>query len=121
MAPTIGIAVDHRRQNLSEEGIAANIQRLKDFKARLILFPRKSNKAKKADTPKDQRNVETTQTLSSVLPTVSGFSEIKKSEIPKAAEGGAYKTLREARSSARYAGVREKRAKDKADAEQAKK
>ncbi len=81
-----------------EESLAANVQRLKEYKARLILFPRKSNKPKKGDTPEDQQNVETTQTIDITLPTASSFSEIKKSDIPAAPKGGAYRTLREARS-----------------------
>ncbi|KAG7135064.1 hypothetical protein HYQ45_007132 [Verticillium longisporum] len=52
-------------------------------------------------------------------PVASGFSEIKKSEIPAAVEGGAFKALRHARSEKRNQGKREKRAKDKADAEAA--
>jgi large subunit ribosomal protein L13e len=50
-----------------------------------------------------------------------GFSEISKSDLPKAVEGGAYKALRKARSDARLVGVREKRVRDKAEAENAKK
>ncbi|KAK4449635.1 60S ribosomal protein L13 [Podospora aff. communis PSN243] len=122
-APTIGIAVDARRQNLSEEGLAANVERLKQYKARLIVFPKRSNKAKKADTPADQRSGETTQSIASVFGVGQaigpGFSEIKKSDLPKSTD--AYKTLRKARSDAKLVGVREKRAKDKADAEAAKK
>ncbi|KAF3356912.1 hypothetical protein VdG1_03470 [Verticillium dahliae VDG1] len=41
------------------------------------------------------------------------------SEIPAAVEGGAFKALRHARSEKRNQGKREKRAKDKADAEAA--
>jgi large subunit ribosomal protein L13e len=122
-APTIGISVDARRQNLSEEGLAANVERLKAYKARLIVFPKKSNKPKKADTPKDQHSAETTQSIAGafniVEPVAAGFREIKKSEIKKSE--GAYKALRKARSDAKYVGIREKRAKDKADAEAAKK
>jgi large subunit ribosomal protein L13e len=124
-APTIGIAVDHRRQNLSEEGLAANVDRLKQYKARLIVFPRKSNKPKKDDTPKDQQTAETTRSVRAIFgveqPIASGFSEIKKSDLPKAVEGGAYRALRNARADARHVGVREKRAKDKADEEKANK
>lgn len=124
-APTIGISVDPRRANLSEEGLAANVERLKAYKARLIVFPKKSNKPKKSDTPKDQRSGETTQNVASAFaittPIAAGFSEIKKSALPKVVEGGAYKALRKARSDAKLVGVREKRAKDKADAEAAKK
>ncbi|KAK4643213.1 60S ribosomal protein L13 [Podospora pseudopauciseta] len=124
-APTIGIAVDPRRANLSEESLAANVERLKAYKARLIVFPRKSNKVKKADTPKDQQSGETVKTIASAFglgaPLAPGFTEISKSDLPKNVEGGAYKALRKARSDARYQGIREKRAKDKADEEKAKK
>lgn len=120
-APTIGISVDPRRANLSEEGLAANVERLKAYKARLILFPKKSNKPKKTDTPKDQQSAETTQNTRAAFQLVdnvaAGFSEIKKSELPKST--GAYKALRKARSDGKLVGVREKRAKDKADAEAA--
>ncbi|KAK3991493.1 60S ribosomal protein L13 [Cladorrhinum sp. PSN332] len=125
VAPTIGISVDARRQNLSEESLAANVERLKAYKARLIVFPRKSNKPKKADTPKDQQTAETTQSIVAAFgveaPLAAGFTEIAKSALPKNVEGGAYKALRKARSDARYVGVREKRAKDKAEEEKAKK
>jgi len=123
-ARTIGISVDARRQNLSEEGLAANVERLKQYKARLIVFPRKSNKPKKADTPKDQQTAETTQHIRAAfgVPAVAaGLSEISKSDLPKNVEGGAYKALRKARSDARLVGVREKRVRDKAEAENAKK
>ncbi len=124
-APTIGISVDARRQNLSEEGLAANVERLKEYKARLIVFPRKSNKPKKTDTAKDQQAGETTQSLRASFgiaqPVAPGFSEVAKSALPKNVEGGAYKALRKARSDARLVGVREKRVKDKAEAEAAKK
>ncbi|URE24710.1 60S ribosomal protein L13 [Musa troglodytarum] len=35
-APTIGIVVDHRRKNRSLEGLQANVQRLKTYKAKLV-------------------------------------------------------------------------------------
>lgn len=46
LAPTIGIAVDHRRRNRSLEGLQANVQRLKTFKAKLVVFPRRARKTK---------------------------------------------------------------------------
>eukprot|EP00178_Gracilaria_changii_P000492 TRINITY_DN10600_c0_g1_i1.p2 TRINITY_DN10600_c0_g1~~TRINITY_DN10600_c0_g1_i1.p2 ORF type:complete len:230 (-),score=51.03 TRINITY_DN10600_c0_g1_i1:296-985(-) len=42
-ARTVGIAIDHRRKNASVEGLQANIERLKSYKARLIIFPNGSN------------------------------------------------------------------------------
>ncbi|EGY23328.1 60S ribosomal protein L13-B [Verticillium dahliae VdLs.17] len=122
-AQTIGISVDGRRQNLSEEGLAANVARLKAYQERLVLFPRKAGKAKKGDsTETDLSKIETASHIAKALPfapVASGFSEIKKSEIPAAVEGGAFKALRHARSEKRNQGKREKRAKDKADAEAA--
>jgi len=120
-APTIGIAVDPRRQNLSEESLAVNVERLKEYAARLILFPRKTSKPKKGDTPASEHSAKTVTKLDSFVPVSSGFSEIKKSEVPKPIEGGAFVKLRIARSNARLLGTREKREKDKADAEAAKK
>lgn len=124
-ARTIGISVDGRRQNLSEESLATNVERLKEYKTRLIVFPRKSNKPKKADTPKDQQTAETTQQIRAAFgvqqPIAAGLSEISKSDLPSNVEGGAYKALRKARSDARLVGVREKRAREKVEAENAKK
>ncbi|KAI3828542.1 hypothetical protein L1987_02643 [Smallanthus sonchifolius] len=48
--PTIGIAVDHRRRNRSLEGLQANVQRLKTFKAKLVIFPRRARKTKAGDS-----------------------------------------------------------------------
>ena len=39
-ARTIGIAVDIRRRNKSVEGLQLNVQRLKEYMSKLILFPR---------------------------------------------------------------------------------
>jgi len=124
LAPTIGISVDFRRQNLSEEGLVTNVARLKAYKDRLILLPRKSNAPKKGDTKADVSTIDKVASIASVLPisTVSdGVSEISKSEMPAAIEGGAYTKLRIARSTARYQGAREKRAREKTEAETAKK
>lgn len=53
MAPTIGISVDHRRRNRSLESLQANVNRLKAYKANLVVFPRKSSAPKKGDSPAD--------------------------------------------------------------------
>ena len=49
MARTIGIAVDHRRKNRCTESLQENAARLKLYKTKLMILPRK-NKAKKGDT-----------------------------------------------------------------------
>lgn len=123
-APTIGIAVDGRRQNLSEESLAVNVERLKAYKERLIVFPRRSNAPKKGDTKADPSSIEKVNLISSALPIAStnaGFSEISKSDVPEAIEGGAYRKLRLARAFKRSQGARERREREKAEAETAKK
>lgn len=50
VAPTIGISVDHRRKNRSAESLQANVQRLKEYKSKLIVFPRKASKPKQGDS-----------------------------------------------------------------------
>ena len=122
LAPTIGIAVDSRRQNLSEESLAENVRRLKAYRARLILFPRKSGQFKKSDSSKDDVEAASkgqglTGATSASFPTTNvareeAVSEAPKSKLPKGTEK-AYRTLRDARSEARLVGVREKRRKAK--------
>ena len=46
LAPTVGIAVDHRRKNRSLESLQENVARLNTYKAKLIVFPRRSRKVK---------------------------------------------------------------------------
>jgi len=122
LAPTIGISVDPRRQNLSVESLTLNVERLKAYKTRLILFPRRAGQHKKDDATKEDvssaRKAEHIKRASIALPIVhadNSIKEIKKSEMPKPVEGGAYRKLRDARSEAKLVGKREKRAKDKAD------
>ncbi|KAL8643519.1 MAG: hypothetical protein Q9226_008315 [Calogaya cf. arnoldii] len=124
LAPTIGISVDPRRANLSTESLAVNVERLKAFRARLILFPRRPGQHKKHDSSKEEIEQNTqegkiTRKTGSVLPITNparehAIGEVKKSEMPEGTEN-AYRKLRDARSEARLVGVREKRAKAKAE------
>ena len=120
LATTIGISIDSRRQNLSSESLAINVARLKAYQSRLILFPRKLGQHKKGDASKEEVSgaKEFIGSVRAGLPIIHAnteIKEIKKSEMPEAVEGGAYRKLRDARSDARNVGKREKRAKEKAD------
>lgn len=46
LAPTIGIAVDHRRKNRCLESLQENVNRLNMYRAKLVVFPRRSKKTK---------------------------------------------------------------------------
>ncbi|ORX99553.1 ribosomal protein L13e [Clohesyomyces aquaticus] len=126
LAPTIGIAVDPRRQNLSEESLKANVERLQEFKKRLILFPRRNGKVTKGDASaadvKAAKNGESTVSSTlSVLP-IKNVVEFEEGPIGNyKGDENAYRKLRDARSEARLIGVREKRAKAKADEDASKK
>jgi len=132
LASTVGISVDHRRTNYSKESLVANVARLQDYKARLILFPRKSGQFKKLDSSaEDVKAVKATlaegkregiiSNVNATFPITNpaeenAVTEIKRADLPKS-EGSVYRTLRDARSEARHKGIREKRAKVKAEEE----
>ena len=114
-AKTIGIAVDYRRTNRSLEGLNSNVERLKEYKSKLILFPRKASKPKKGDANPEELKVaaqlsgvvlplQKTRTFEAARPVTDAE---KKVEI--------YRLLRRERADKRYKGKREKRAHDKAE------
>ncbi|KAF1842208.1 60S ribosomal protein L13 [Cucurbitaria berberidis CBS 394.84] len=125
-ARTIGISVDPRRQNLSEEGLKANVERLQEFRKRLILFPRRNGKSKNGDSSaEDLKTAKTGEKIASstaiALP-IKNVIEFESGPIANyKGEENAYRKLRDARSEARLVGVREKRAKAKADEADSKK
>jgi large subunit ribosomal protein L13e len=49
-ARSIGVSVDYRRRNKSGESLTLNVQRLEEYKTRLVVFPKKANKPKKGDS-----------------------------------------------------------------------
>jgi len=66
-AATIGIAVDHRRRNRSVESLQLNVQRLKEYRSKLILFPKKASKPAKADATEEEVKM-ATQLAGIVMP-----------------------------------------------------
>lgn len=114
-ALSIGVAVDPRRQNRSVEGFEANVARLQDYKSKLILFPRKGASAEEVAAA-------TQVSTAAVFPIVQATPESAPRAITEEGKAfKAYRALREARSEARYKGIREKRIRDKAEAEAEKK
>lgn len=100
------------------------MERLKAYRARLILFPRKTGQHKKLDSSKEEieehtKEGKTVRKTGVALPITNmtraeAIGEVSKSDLPEGTEN-AYRKLRDARSEARLVGVREKRAKAKAD------
>jgi large subunit ribosomal protein L13e len=122
-ARTIGIAVDHRRQNRSVEGFEANVTRLKEYKAKLIVFPRKAGKPKAGEASAEEiAAVQQQLSVAAAFPITGGPAVVGERAITEEDKKvNAYRTLRIARSDAKLVGVREKRAREKAEAEAEKK
>ena len=117
LAPTIGIAVDHRRRNRSLEGLQENVNRLKAYKANLVVFPRRADKPKSGDASAEELKA-VGQLKGAVLPISKPQVALEKVAITDAlrAEKG-YATLRLERMNARMTGIRAKRASEAAAAE----
>ncbi|MCL7028142.1 hypothetical protein MKW94_019234 [Papaver nudicaule] len=110
LAPTIGISVDHRRRNRSLEGLQTNVQRLKTYKAKVVVFPRRAGKIKAVDsTPEELATA--TQVTGSFMPIVRerpAFDLLKVTDEMKSVKG--YAKLRLERMNAKHVGKRAKRA-----------
>ncbi|XP_019641817.1 PREDICTED: 60S ribosomal protein L13-like isoform X1 [Branchiostoma belcheri] len=66
-ARTIGISVDPRRRNKSTESLQANVQRLKEYRSKLILFPKKLSSPRKGDSGAEELKM-ATQLQGAVMP-----------------------------------------------------
>ncbi|KRX10174.1 hypothetical protein PPERSA_08577 [Pseudocohnilembus persalinus] len=114
-ARSIGIAVDHRRTNISQESLEANKRRLQAYVSKLQLFPRVAGKAKKGlvndttDAPKDAGQ--------NTLPSVFGVQQPSKREkavklTADLKKFNAYRTVRQEKTNKKWQGIREKRARE---------
>lgn len=112
LAPTIGIAVDHRRTNKSEESLKLNVDRLVEYKSKLVIFPRRSSKPKKGDSPAEElKNV--VQMSGEVMPIKSSKQGVEYVTLGDEAKSvKAYAKLRLERMNARMTGIRKKRAEE---------
>lgn len=106
-APTIGIAFDHRRKNRSEAAFQTNVQRLKEYKSRLSIFP--LNKRTPADklrknTPYSELK-NAVQATGDIIPFTKVSKEVVFRKIEEAeTKRSAFATLRRARGQARGVG-----------------
>ncbi|KAG6605653.1 hypothetical protein SDJN03_02970, partial [Cucurbita argyrosperma subsp. sororia] len=109
-APTIGIAVDHRRRNRSLESLQANVQRLKTYKAKVVVFPRRARKFKAGDsTPEELATA--TQVQGSYMSIGLEKAPVELVMVTEEMKSfKAYDKLRVERTNARHVGARLKRA-----------
>ncbi|XP_063480461.1 large ribosomal subunit protein eL13-like [Symphalangus syndactylus] len=112
VARTIGISVDPRRRNKSTESLQANVQRLKDYRSKLILFPRKTSAPKKGDSSQAEELKLATQLTGPVMPIRNVYKREKARVITEEEKNfKAFASLRMARANAGLFGIRAKRAK----------
>mmetsp|Transcript_3933 Transcript_3933/g.10917 ORF Transcript_3933/g.10917 Transcript_3933/m.10917 type:complete len:209 (+) Transcript_3933:118-744(+) len=117
-AQTIGIAVDHRRHNKCEASLALNVQRLKEYQSKVVLFPRNKKKPKAGDaSAADLKQV--TQLTQEIMPLKKAAPALETRKITdEERKQSAFYTLRQARAEARLVGYRQVQ---KAKKEEAKK
>merc|ERR1712194_571288 len=109
LAPTIGISVDHRRRNRCTESLKANVDRLKLYKSKLLVFPKGSGKkcVKKGDTPRSELANVAQNTIKEIIPIPKTQLRIKARKITDdEKEKSAYKILKKARTNKKYHGVK---------------
>lgn len=115
-APTIGIAVDARRKNRSVDAMQDNVQRLKEYKSKLLLFPKNPAKPKSGEASKDDLNM-VEQFTGKLMPPTQADPVI---EVRKITEDDkkthAYRSIRIERCNQRMDGTRKKRAAEAAAA-----
>jgi len=106
-ARTIGIAVDHRRRNRSTESLQLNVQRLKEYKSKLIVFPRKRGKPKAGDADAAELDKATQLTGDLVaMPTTPAAEPMAITKEMK--ELDAHHKIRMARAEFHMFGIRQK-------------
>lgn len=105
-AKTVGIAVDARRRNRSVAAKQANVARLQDYKARLVVFPRGSNQKPRGGDAAPEDTASATQ-ISGINAIAKPSAAVEFASIEEArAAGSAYKTLRSNRAEAKLVGPR---------------
>ncbi|EFC47710.1 60S ribosomal protein L13 [Naegleria gruberi] len=99
-AKTVGIAIDTRRKDLSEERLQANVQRLQEYKQRVVLFPRKKGTVKKGPIADAQVAKAESQVRGTVLPVKREVAVVETRDISaQEKESSAVKSIVKARKS----------------------
>jgi len=114
-ARTIGISVDHRRKNRSLEALQQNVQRLKEYRSKLILFPLNKSKPRRGDALANELKLaKQVRTRQAVPIRFTVKTEKPRSITEKESKFQAFTVLRQARAKARLYGLRQKKAKEAA-------
>lgn len=112
-ARSIGISVDHRRKNRSQESIDANRKRLQAYVSRLVLYPRHAKtlvtKAKGGilnDTPAEGQKVTDSPQANTTLPLIRRVKALGTSDVTKLKKDRVFRMLRQEWANQRWNGRR---------------
>merc|ERR1712170_19239 len=115
-ARSVGIAVDHRRHNKNADTMATNVERLNQYKNKMILFPRTADQPKRGqinDSTAEQLKNAAQNTTEGVFALPSQSRRCKVEALTAEMKNfRAYQKLRAERINRRYQGQREKRARE---------
>nr|CCD13498.1 unnamed protein product [Trypanosoma congolense IL3000] len=113
-ARTIGIRVDSRRKNKSEEGMNINVQRLKTYMSKLVLFPLSRKTTQKGEASeaemKAARQDRTRFGTAAVGGLVKPSAEAPRKVTAEEATKNVYKFLKKNHSAVRFLRARNRRA-----------
>mmetsp|Transcript_11754 Transcript_11754/g.25470 ORF Transcript_11754/g.25470 Transcript_11754/m.25470 type:complete len:198 (-) Transcript_11754:52-645(-) len=110
-APTVGIAIDWRRKNRNVEGLEANVERLKEYMSKLIVFPKRAGakNVKKGDTPKSELKNVAQNTHKDIIPIKKGPGKSAPMAISEEMKSfKAFRAMRKARADKRKLGKKMK-------------
>lgn len=114
-AAKIGIAVDLRRKNRSEESLARNVQRLKAYKEKLLVLNKKTKSLADANVKPEQ--LLKVRDINDAFPIPKDTPVVARPITESERQFKAYAALRKARINARYHDARTLKAKRRADRE----
>ena len=113
-ARQFGVAIDNRRRNTSVEGLQANVQRLKEYRSKLIVFPRKSGKG--GSSAEECATATQTAQLPVRQDYMFGEFDAPRAITDEEKKHSVFQAIRMARANKKLAGGRAKRAKEAEEA-----
>lgn len=112
-ARSVGIAVDHRRQNRCQESLDLNRKRLQAYVSKLVLYPRHEKtlvtKAKSGiinDSSKESHKVSDKPQANTALPLIRRVKSLSTGEVNKLKKDKVFRMLRQEWANQRWNGKR---------------
>lgn len=82
-ARTYGVSIDFRRKNRSEEGFKVNVERLKQYKSKLVVFPTgNAKKQSKLDAAMNPEDIKNAKQFTGVIMPVKNVVPVEQSRAP---------------------------------------